>query len=129
MPSKALLAAAQARHDAHAAQRFPGIGIVAGSARFIPGPRLRVNLRVGGQLEIDAGVYLIATGAAPWMPPIRGRDQRRRSANPCAAAGVRPSRDRQLADAWSPYLTMSESLKLAAQAFTQDVSKLSCCAH
>jgi mercuric reductase len=33
-----------------------------------------------------------------------------------------------LAQAWAPYLTMSESLRLAAQAFTRDVSRLSCCA-
>jgi mercuric reductase len=33
-----------------------------------------------------------------------------------------------LADTWSPYLTMSEALRLAAQAFSRDVSKLSCCA-
>ena len=29
---------------------------------------------------------------------------------------------------WAPYLTMSEGLKLAAQIFSRDVSKLSCCA-
>jgi len=34
----------------------------------------------------------------------------------------------QLAGLWSPYLTMAEALKLAAQTFTRDVSKLSCCA-
>lgn len=34
----------------------------------------------------------------------------------------------QLADLWCPYLTMAEGLKLAAQTFTRDVSKLSCCA-
>jgi len=34
----------------------------------------------------------------------------------------------QLADTWSPYLTMAESLRLAAQAYTRDVAKLSCCA-
>ena len=33
-----------------------------------------------------------------------------------------------LAEAWAPYLTMSESLRLVAQAFTRDVSRLSCCA-
>lgn len=112
VPSKALLAAAGARHDAGAALRFPGIGaaadrvdfsaliagkndlvarlqagkyvdladdygieIVAGSARFLPGPRLVVDLAAGGQRPIDAAVYLIATGAAPWVPPIRGLDQ------------------------------------------------------
>jgi len=29
---------------------------------------------------------------------------------------------------WAPYLTMSEAFKLAAQIFSRDVSKLSCCA-
>ena len=33
-----------------------------------------------------------------------------------------------LAESWSPYLTMAESLRLAAQTFTKDVGKLSCCA-
>jgi mercuric reductase len=33
-----------------------------------------------------------------------------------------------LATAFHPYLTLSEGIKLAAQAFTKDVSKLSCCA-
>ncbi len=34
----------------------------------------------------------------------------------------------QLASAWCPYLTMAEGIKIAAQSFTRDVSKLSCCA-
>jgi mercuric reductase len=34
----------------------------------------------------------------------------------------------QVADLWCPYLTMAEGLKLAAQTFTRDVSRLSCCA-
>jgi mercuric reductase len=33
-----------------------------------------------------------------------------------------------LAGTWAPYLTMAEALKLAAQTFTSDVSRLSCCA-
>lgn len=34
----------------------------------------------------------------------------------------------ELASSWAPYLTMAEGLKLAAQTFTRDISKLSCCA-
>lgn len=34
----------------------------------------------------------------------------------------------QMAAQWCPYLTMAEGLKLAAQTFTRDVTKLSCCA-
>jgi mercuric reductase len=35
---------------------------------------------------------------------------------------------KDLTDTFAPYLTMSEGLKLAAQTFDRDVSKLSCCA-
>jgi mercuric reductase len=34
----------------------------------------------------------------------------------------------ELARGWAPYLAMAEGLKLAAQTFERDVSKLSCCA-
>lgn len=34
----------------------------------------------------------------------------------------------QVANLWCPYLTMAEGIKIAAQSFTTDVSKLSCCA-
>jgi len=34
----------------------------------------------------------------------------------------------QVAATWSPYLTFAEGFKLAAQTFTRDVGKLSCCA-
>lgn len=34
----------------------------------------------------------------------------------------------QVAALWSPYLTTAEGLRLAAQSFTTDVSRLSCCA-
>lgn len=34
----------------------------------------------------------------------------------------------EMANLWCPYLTMTEGLKLAAQTFTRDVTKLSCCA-
>ena len=34
----------------------------------------------------------------------------------------------QVAETWAPYLTMAEALKLTAQTFTRDVSRLSCCA-
>jgi mercuric reductase len=35
---------------------------------------------------------------------------------------------KQLATGWNPYLTLGEGLHLAAQSFTRDPSKLSCCA-
>src|SRR5713226_7872151 len=113
VPSKALLAAAAARHDA-ASQRFPGITtqagpvdmaaltggkddlvaamraskytglaadygweIIAGTARFSGGPDapvLQVRLNDGGTATVEAGHYLVATGASPWIPPISGLD-------------------------------------------------------
>jgi mercuric reductase len=114
VPSKALLAAAAARHEA-LDQRFPGIAtsagpadvaaltrgkdelvtamragkytdlaadygweILAGTARFTGdagAPRLQVSLSDGGIAGIEAGHYLIATGAAPWIPPAGGLEQ------------------------------------------------------
>lgn len=111
VPSKALLAAADARHVA-AAQRYPGIrtqagpvdvraligakadlidelraekytglateygwDIVAGTARFATegsAPVLRVELNSGGRTTVIAEHYLVASGSAPWIPPIPG---------------------------------------------------------
>lgn len=34
----------------------------------------------------------------------------------------------QVANTWAPYLTMAEGIKIACQAYTTDVSRLSCCA-
>jgi mercuric reductase len=113
VPSKALLAAAAARHDA-ASQPFPGIAtqagpvdmaaltggkddlvtamraskytrlaadygweIIAGTARFNGAPDapvLQVRRGDGGTTTVEAGQYLVATGAAPWIPPVSGLD-------------------------------------------------------
>ncbi|GAA1439263.1 mercury(II) reductase [Nocardiopsis tropica] len=109
VPSKALLAAAEARHVVLSAHRFPGIRadaeevdfaelisgkdklvqdmradkytglaaeygweIVAGHARFTEGPALEVELADGGTQRVEAAHYVIATGSAPWAPPIEG---------------------------------------------------------
>src|SRR5262249_36849776 len=111
VPSKALLAAAEARHVSLDG-RFPGIGVVPfgvglptlidakqdlvdwlraekytdlaaeygwqilhGSAAFGTegtDPVLRVDLPDGGAVTVVADHYLIATGSAPWAPPIDG---------------------------------------------------------
>jgi len=114
VPSKALLAAAAARHDA-SGRRFPGIAtqagpvdiaalaggkddlvaamrarkytdlaadygweVIAGTARFTGGPDapvLQVRRGDGGTTTVEAGHYLVATGAAPQIPPIAGLEQ------------------------------------------------------
>jgi mercuric reductase len=111
VPSKALLAAADARHVSMDG-RFPGItvspfdvdlpglidgkrtlvegmrtekytdlaaeygwDVLAGTARFAAedtGPVLRVTLDAGGEARVEAGHCVIATGSAPWAPPIDG---------------------------------------------------------
>lgn len=115
VPSKALLAAAEARHGAAAAGRFPGLAaaeipvdfagliagkdslvdqlrtekytdlatdygweIVHGTATFtgtVDAPVLDVALNDGGTRRIEAAYYLIATGSAPWAPPVEGLEQ------------------------------------------------------
>ncbi|GAA3763429.1 mercuric reductase [Spinactinospora alkalitolerans] len=112
VPSKALLAAAEARHVAVEADRFPGVrasaedvdfaaliggkralvedmradkyvdlakeygwDIVQGTARFAEGPVLQVEPAEGGTRRVEAAHYVIATGSAPWAPPIEGLDE------------------------------------------------------
>src|SRR6266545_2747109 len=83
VPSKALLAAAQARHVA-LEHRFAGVvtqagpvgwPTLAGAARFAGTadvPVLEVDLADGGSTRIEAAQYVVATGSAPWAPPIDG---------------------------------------------------------
>jgi mercuric reductase len=115
VPSKALLAAAEARHGAAVAGRFPGLApadvpvglpaliggkdalvgqlraekyaglaagygweIVHGTAAFTGTagtPVLEVALNDGGTRRVEAACYLIATGSAPWAPPVDGLEQ------------------------------------------------------
>ena len=114
VPSKALLAAAAARHSA-GTQAFPGIvtqagpvdlaalirgkdnlvagmraekyvdlaaaygwQVIAGTARFAGtagAPRLEVSLNGGGSATVEARHYLVATGSAPWVPPVPGLEE------------------------------------------------------
>ncbi|MHA7156205.1 mercury(II) reductase [Arthrobacter sp. TMN-50] len=114
VPSKALLAAAEARHTAQDSGRFPGITTVAepvdmagliggkrslvdtmrsdkyvdligeygwelrqGNAVFAGDaaePVLEVTATDGTRETITAAHYLVATGSAPWAPPIEGLD-------------------------------------------------------
>jgi mercuric reductase len=86
-------------------------------------PRAIVNRDTRGLVKIVAeagtgaikGVHIIAEGAGDMIL----------AATYALTAGMTTG---QLATTWAPYLTMAEALKLAAQSFTTDVAKLSCCA-
>jgi mercuric reductase len=86
-------------------------------------PRAIVNRDTRGLVKMVAerstgrirGVHLIAEGAGDVIA--------------AAVYAVRAGMTvQEMADTWSPYLTTAEGLKLAAQTFTRDVAKLSCCA-
>jgi mercuric reductase len=86
-------------------------------------PRARVNLETRGLFKIVAdrqtgrvlGVHVLAENAGDVI-----------------LAGVYAVKVglsvADLADTWSPYLTMAEGIRLTAQSFTTDVEMLSCCA-
>lgn len=86
-------------------------------------PRALANRDTRGLVKIVAeagtgrllGVHALADGAGDLIT----------AATYAITAGLTVD---QLAHTWAPYLTMSEALKLAAQTFTSDVAKLSCCA-
>jgi mercuric reductase len=86
-------------------------------------PRAIVNRDTRGLVKIVAeagtgkvkGVHIVADGAGDMIL----------AATYALEAGMTTG---QLATTWAPYLTMGEALKLAAQSFTSDVAKLSCCA-
>ncbi len=86
-------------------------------------PRAVVNRDTRGLVKIVAeqgsgrvvGVHMVAQGAGDVIL----------AATYALEAGMTVD---QLASTWTPYLTMAEGLKLAAQSFGKDVSKLSCCA-
>jgi mercuric reductase len=86
-------------------------------------PRAVVNRDIRGLVKVVAearsrrvvGVHMLADGAGDMVL----------AATYALQAGM--STD-QLATTWCPYLTMAEGIKLAAQSFSTDVAKLSCCA-
>src|SRR5260370_31636393 len=85
-------------------------------------PRALVNRDTRGLIKLVAqagtgrllGVHAIAEGAGEIIT----------AAVYAITAGLTVD---QLARTWHPYLTMAEGLKLAAQTYTSDVTKLSCC--
>jgi mercuric reductase len=85
-------------------------------------PRAIVNRDTRGVIKLVAeqvsgrllGAHVIADGAGEVVPSAVG-------------ALTAKATVTQLAEQWCPYLTMAEGLKLAAQTFARDVTKLSCC--
>ena len=84
-------------------------------------PRARVNRDTRGFIKMVANAE---TGE------ILGLTAVAKDAGELAAAGVHilGKTIAEVADAWAPYLTMTEGIRITAKAFTTDVSKLSCCA-
>ncbi|MCT1432160.1 mercury(II) reductase [Brachybacterium muris] len=86
-------------------------------------PRARVNRDTRGFVKIVADAN---TGRIVGITAVA------KEAGELAAAGVyllaAGMTVDQVATLWCPYLTMTEGLKIAAQSFRTDVSKLSCCA-
>lgn len=86
-------------------------------------PRALVNRDTRGFIKIVADA---ATGRIVGITAVA------KDAGDLAAAGVyileAGMTVEQVANLWSPYLTMAEGLKIAAQSFTTEVSRLSCCA-
>ncbi|WP_026551338.1 mercury(II) reductase [Arthrobacter sp. H20] len=86
-------------------------------------PRALVNRDTRGFIKIVAEA---GTGR------IMGITAVAKEAGDIAAAGVyileAGMTVQQVANLWSPYLTMAEGLKITAQSFNTDVSRLSCCA-
>lgn len=86
-------------------------------------PRALVNRDVRGMVKIVAeprtgrllGVHAVAEGAPELIA----------AAGYALAGGLTVER---LGELWTPYLTMTEALKLTALSFSRDVTKLSCCA-
>lgn len=86
-------------------------------------PRALVNRDSRGLVKLVAeagtgrllGVHALAAGAGELIT----------AAGYAITAGMTVH---QLATAWAPYLAMAEALRLAAQTYTRDVTKLSCCA-
>jgi mercuric reductase len=130
IPSKALLAAAEARHRA-GVSRFPGISTQAGAADFtelIAGKREIVEgMRQRKYLDLAAqyGIELIDGDVRFVNGPVLDVDGHLQAAHYAIEAGRTVG---DLADSWDPYLTIGEAIHLAAPAFTRDPSKLSCCA-
>lgn len=86
-------------------------------------PRALVNRDTRGVIKMvadaDTGKILGITAVA-------------KDAGDLAAAGVyileAGMTVEQVSHMWSPYLTMAEGIKIAAQSYTTDITKLSCCA-
>ena len=96
----------------------------------LPAETVRLPRRESWSDRID----FHAEGAAVALPQLRheilGLTAVAKDAGELAAAGVHVlgRTVAEVADAWAPYLTMAEGIRIAAKALTTDPSLLSCCA-
>ncbi|MPZ21166.1 MAG: mercuric reductase, partial [Luteitalea sp.] len=121
-PAIAAVGLTEAQANARA-QGQPGLAC---ECRVLPleqVPRALVNRDTRGVIKLVAervsgrvrGVHVVADGAGDLI----------QAAVYALACGMTTD---QMAESWSPFLTMTEGIRLAALSFTRDVSKLSCCA-
>ena len=63
--------------DADTPERYEGMGVDVrqGQARFVDSRTIEITLKQGGANRLSARRFVIATGAAPFIPPIRGIDE------------------------------------------------------
>lgn len=103
--------------------REKGMAVAARTLSLAHVPRAQVNFDTRGFIKLvaqrDSGRLLGAQILAPEAGDVI------QSAALAMRAGMTVH---ELAEEMFPYLTMAEGLKLAAQAFTKDVARLSCCA-
>jgi mercuric reductase len=103
--------------------REKGMAVAARTLSLAHVPRAQVNFDTRGFVKLvaerDSGRLLGAQILAPEAGDVI------QSAVLAMRAGMTVH---ELAEEMFPYLTMTEGLKLAAQAFTKDVARLSCCA-
>jgi excisionase family DNA binding protein len=93
------------------------------AGRHFPNPKLTTPSR---RVEHVKRLMSYRRSSTHWTSGARSKSSRRlRFVQP--PRYCRPHM-RQGVSTFHPYLTLSEGVKLAAQAFTKDVAKLSCCA-
>ena len=116
----------------------PAVGAVGMTEAELAAAGMRSDARVLPLTSVPRAVVnrdtrgFVKLVADPATGRVRGITAVAKDAGEIAAAGVyilaAQMTVEQVAGSWAPYLTMAEGIKIAAQSFTTDASRLSCCA-